>query len=197
MLIKRAFDFVAALLGLIFLAPLFAVVACWIKLDSPGPVFFQQQRIGRQGASFGIFKFRTMRVDSESKGQITVGNDARITRAGNFLRHYKIDELPQLINVVLGEMSLVGPRPEVPRYVDYYPEDVRKIVLSVLPGITDRASIEYKNESNLLADAPDSERAYIDVILPVKLEYYVRYVRERSFLIDLRIIGATLWAIVR
>jgi len=136
-------------------------------------------------------------VDSESKGQITVGNDARITRAGNFLRHYKIDELPQLINVVLGEMSLVGPRPEVPRYVDYYPEDVRKIVLSVLPGITDRASIEYKNESNLLADAPDSERAYIDVILPVKLEYYVRYVRERSFLIDLRIIGATLWAIVR
>jgi lipopolysaccharide/colanic/teichoic acid biosynthesis glycosyltransferase len=197
MLIKRTFDLVAALLGLVFLAPLFVVVACWIKFDSPGPVFFQQQRIGRQSVPFSIFKFRTMLADTESKGQITVGNDARITRAGNFLRRYKIDELPQLINVVLGEMSLVGPRPEVPRYVDYYPEDVRKIVLSVLPGITDWASIEYKNESDLLAGAPDSERAYIDVILPVKLEYYVRYVKERSFLVDLRIIGATLMAIVR
>ena len=197
MLIKRAFDLTAALLGLVFLAPLFVVVACWIKLDSPGPVFFQQQRIGRQSVPFSIFKFRTMLADTESKGQITVGNDARVTRAGHFLRRYKIDELPQLINVVLGEMSLVGPRPEVPRYVDYYPEDVRKIVLSVLPGITDWASIEYKNESNILADARNSERAYIDVILPVKLEYYVRYVRERSFLVDLRIIGATLLAIVR
>lgn len=197
MLIKRAFDLMAALLGLVFLAPLFAVVACWIKLDSSGPVFFQQQRIGRQGVPFSIFKFRTMLADTESKGQITVGNDARVTRAGNFLRRYKIDELPQLINVVRGEMSLVGPRPEVPRYVDCYPEDVREIVLSVLPGITDWASIEYKNESNLLADAGNSERAYIDVILPVKLGYYVRYVRERSFLVDLRIIGATLMAIVR
>lgn len=194
---KRVFDFIAALAGLIFLAPLFVVVACWIKLDSNGPVFFRQQRVGRHGIPFHIFKFRTMAVDTESKSQITVGNDARITGAGNFLRHYKIDELPQLINVLLGEMSLVGPRPEVPRYVACYPKDMREIVLSVPPGITDWAAIEYKDESNLLVLADNSEKTYIEVILPAKLEYYVRYVKERSFLTDLRIIFITLFAIAR
>ncbi len=197
MLIKRLFDFIAALLGLIILAPLFAAVACWIKLDSSGPVFFRQQRIGRQGVPFSIVKFRTMLADTESKGQITTRNDARVTRAGRFLRRYKIDELPQLINVVLGEMSLVGPRPEVPRYVACYPTDIREIVLSVLPGITDWASIEYKEESNLLDRARNSERTYVEVILPVKLGYYVRYVKQRSFLMDLRIICMTLRAIAR
>lgn len=197
MLIKRAFDLVSALIGLIVLAPLFVIVACWIKLDSPGPVFFLQQRVGRHGAPFQIFKFRTMAVNTEFKGQITVGNDKRITRAGAFLRRIKIDELPQLINVLFGEMSLVGPRPEVPRYVDCYPKDIRDIVLSVPPGITDWASIEYKEESNLLGLARDSERAYIEVILPAKLEYYVRYVKQRNFVTDLRIIFSTLLAIVR
>lgn len=197
MLIKRLFDFVAASLGLVILAPLFAAVACWIKLDAPGPVFFRQQRIGRQGVPFSIFKFRTMRADTESRGQITTRNDARVTRAGRFLRRYKIDELPQLINVVMGEMSLVGPRPEVPRYVACYPKDIREIVLSVLPGITDWASIEYKEESNLLDRAGNSERTYVEVILPVKLGYYVRYVKQRSFLMDLRIICVTLRAIAR
>ena len=197
MLIKRVFDFVAALIGLVVLAPLFALVACWIKYDSPGPVFFLQQRVGHNGVPFRIFKFRTMTVDTEANGQITVGNDRRITHAGAVLRRYKIDELPQLINVLLGEMSLVGPRPEVPRYVACYPKEVRDIVLSVPPGITDWASIEYKEESKILGMAPDSERTYIDVVLPAKLEYYVRYVRERSFLTDLRIIFSTLLAIVR
>lgn len=197
MFIKRTFDFVAALAGLIFLAPLFLVVACWIKLDSNGPIFFRQQRVGRYGVPFRIFKFRTMAVDTEEKGQITVENDARITGAGNFLRRYKIDELPQLINVLLGEMSLVGPRPEVPRYVACYPQDIREIVLSVAPGITDWAAIEYKDESKLLSLAGNSEKTYIEIILPAKLEYYVRYVKERGFLMDLRIICVTLFAIVR
>lgn len=197
MFIKRVFDFAAALAGLIFLMPLFVMVACWIKLDSNGPVFFRQQRVGRHGIPFHIFKFRTMRMGAETKGQITVGNDARITGAGNFLRHYKIDELPQLINVLSGEMSLVGPRPEVPRYVACYPKDMREIVLSVPPGITDWAAIKYKDESNLLGLADNSEQTYIEEIMPAKLEYYVRYVKERSFLTDLRIIFITLFAIAR
>lgn len=194
---KRVFDFVAAVIGLIFLMPLFVIVACWIKLDSSGPVFFRQQRVGRYGIPFHIFKFRTMQMGAETKGQITVGNDMRITGAGHFLRHYKIDELPQLINVLSGEMSLVGPRPEVPRYVACYPKDMREIVLSVPPGITDWAAIKYKDESNLLGLADNSEQTYIEVIMPIKLEHYVRYVKERSFLTDLRIIFTTLFAIVR
>jgi len=138
-----------------------------------------------------------MAVGTEVKGQITVRNDARVTGAGNFLRRYKIDELPQLINVLSGEMSLVGPRPEVPRYVACYPQDIREIILSVAPGITDWAAIEYKDESKLLSLAGDSEKTYIEIILPRKLEYYVCYVEERSFLMDLRIIVLTLFAIVR
>jgi len=194
-LIKRCFDFVTALIGLVLLMPLFVLVFCWIKLDSAGPVFFRQERVGRHGVVFRIFKFRTMTVNTESKGQITVGRDARITGIGHVLRRYKIDELPQLINVLAGEMSLVGPRPEVPRYVARYPDNVRDIVLSVAPGITDWASIEYKGENAILGDASDPERAYVEEILPVKLDYYVRYVRERSFVMDLRIILATLTAI--
>ncbi|MCC6072173.1 sugar transferase [Massilia sp. GCM10020059] len=194
---KRAFDLAASLCGLLMLAPLLGLIALWIRLDSGGPVFYRQLRIGRYGVPFSIFKFRTMRVQAGAGGQLTVGQDARITRAGRFLRHYKLDELPQLINVLQGSMSLVGPRPEVPRYVACYPPDVRRIVLSVAPGITDWASIHYKDENAILGHAADPEQAYIDTILPVKLEYYVRYVQERSFWTDLRIIANTLTAIAR
>lgn len=194
---KRAFDLAASLCGLLLLAPLLGSIALWIRLDSGGPVFYRQLRIGRYGVPFSIFKFRTMKVQADAGAQLTVGQDARITRAGRFLRHYKLDELPQLINVLQGSMSLVGPRPEVPRYVACYPPDVRRIVLSVAPGITDWASIHYKDENAILGHAADPEQAYIDTILPVKLAYYVRYVQERSFWTDLRIIFNTLTAIAR
>lgn len=196
-MIKRLFDLVAALGGLVLLAPLFAVIAVCIRLDSPGPACFRQQRIGRHGVPFNIIKFRTMRVDDAGGAQLTVGPDPRITRVGKFLRHYKLDELPQLLNVVGGSMSLVGPRPEVPCYVACYAPDVRDIVLSVAPGITDWASICYKDENAILGRSLDPERAYLDTILPAKLAYNVRYVRERSFWTDLRIIFSTLAALLR
>lgn len=194
---KRLFDLVAASLGLLALAPLLALIALWVWLDSPGPVFYRQQRVGRGGVLFDIFKFRTMFARPPDHRQLTVGHDPRVTRAGRFLRHYKLDELPQLLNVVQGTMSLVGPRPEVPRYVACYPPQARALVLSVAPGITDWASILYKEESVILGRAADPEKAYIETILPAKLEYYVRYVRERSFWVDLRIICRTLAAVVR
>lgn len=194
---KRVFDLVAASLGLLALAPLLLAIALWIRLDSPGPALFLQQRVGRGGRLFTIYKFRTMHVRPAAGPELTVGADARITRAGFFLRRYKLDELPQLLNVVQGCMSLVGPRPEVPRYVDCYPEPVRRIVLSVAPGITDWASIMYKDENAVLARSADPERAYIDTVLPVKLDYYLRYVRERSFRVDLLILLRTVSAILR
>jgi lipopolysaccharide/colanic/teichoic acid biosynthesis glycosyltransferase len=194
---KRLFDVAAALAGLVLLAPWFALAALWIKLDSPGPVFFRQQRVGRHGKPFSIYKFRTMTAAPADTLQLTVGRDRRITGAGQFLRHYKLDELPQLINVLQGAMSLVGPRPEVPRYVACYPPEVRAIVLSVAPGITDYASILYREESAILGRAADPELAYRETILPAKLDYYVRYVRERGFWTDLGIIVRTLAAIGR
>jgi lipopolysaccharide/colanic/teichoic acid biosynthesis glycosyltransferase len=194
---KRVFDLIAATAGLVVLAPLFVLVAAWIKLDSAGPVFYRQQRVGRGGVLFDIFKFRTMFVRAADQRQLTVGRDPRVTRAGHVLRHYKIDELPQLLNVIQGTMSLVGPRPEVPRYVACYPPQLRSLVLSVAPGITDSASILYKEESLILGRAADPERAYLETILPAKLEHYVRYVRERNFWLDLRIIFRTLAAIAR
>jgi lipopolysaccharide/colanic/teichoic acid biosynthesis glycosyltransferase len=192
---KRAFDLAAAVAGLAVLAPLLLLIALWIRLDSPGPVLFRQQRVGRHGVPFAILKFRTMTHQPDDGRQLTVGQDRRITRAGRLLRRCKLDELPQLFNVAGGSMSLVGPRPEVPRYVACYPPQVRALVLSVAPGITDWASILYKQESEILGRAADPERAYVDTILPVKLEYYVRYVRERSFWLDLRIIARTLAAL--
>lgn len=195
MLSKRLFDLAFALTGLLLLSPLFAVVACMIKLDSPGPVFFRQERVGRYGSLFRIYKFRTMSENAESKGQITVGCDLRITKLGHILRRYKIDELPQLINVVLGDMSLVGPRPEVPYYCAKYPEELKRIVLSVRPGITDRASVEYIDESALLGKSPNPEKIYVEEILPAKLRHYVKYVETQSMLEDLRIIAATLRSI--
>lgn len=194
---KRLFDLMAAGLGLILLAPLFLVLALWIKLDSPGPVLYRQRRVGRHGIPFDICKFRTMHARPADGCQLTVGNDPRITRAGQVLRHYKLDELPQLLNVLQGTMSLVGPRPEVPRYVACYPPLARETVLSVAPGITDLAAILYKDESTILGQAADPERAYVETILPIKLAYYQRYVHERSLWGDLCIIVRTLAAIAR
>lgn len=198
MIAKRVFDLFFSVVGLLLLAPVFLLIAIWIKLDSAGPVFFRQVRVGRFGKPFRIFKFRTMRAEGEATGkQITVGDDARITRAGRFLRRYKLDELPQLLNVVKGEMSLVGPRPEVPRYVALYPEGLREIVLSVPPGMTDYASIEYVDENAILADISDPETVYVERLIPLKLRNYERYVSERSFGTDIKIILATLKAIAR
>ena len=194
---KRLFDVLAAACGLLLLAPVLCAIALWIRLDSPGPALFRQRRVGRHGRLFDIYKFRTMADRPDDGRQLTVGQDPRITRAGRFLRRTKLDELPQLLNVLEGTMSLVGPRPEVPRYVDRYPPAVRQIVLSVAPGITDLAAILFKDENDILGHAPDPERAYVETILPVKLEYYQRYVRERSFWLDLRILFRTLAAILR
>lgn len=195
---KRLFDWLASTFGLLALAPVLLSLAVWIKLDSPGPVFFRQERVGRGGRLFRIHKFRTMVTDAERRGlQITVGADARVTRVGQWLRKYKLDELPQLLDVWLGYMSLVGPRPEVPRYVACYPADVRDVVLSVRPGITDRASIEFKDENEILGRAADPHLAYVNEVLPIKLRYYVDYVAHRSFWSDIGIIFATVRALVR
>lgn len=192
---KRAFDLLAAALGVLLLSPLLVALAAWIRLDSKGPVLFRQVRVGRYGVPFEILKFRTMSAQIDPQRLLTVGRDPRITRAGHFLRKYKLDELPQLFNVLGGSMSLVGPRPEVARYVACYPAHERELVLSVRPGVTDWASILYKDENAILGQAIDPEQAYIDTILPTKLEYYVRYVRERSFWVDLRILVRTVRAI--
>lgn len=194
---KRTLDLVGSGIGLILLSPVLIGIAAAVRLDSPGPVFFRQERVGLGGARFRIHKFRTMTVDvSGTARQITVGADRRITRSGHFLRKYKLDELAQLIDVFFGQMSLVGPRPEVPRYVDTYPDDVRGIVLSVKPGITDLASIEYKDESTLLGQSDDPEKTYVEEILPVKLRYCVEYVEHRSLLLDIRIILRTIKAVL-
>jgi lipopolysaccharide/colanic/teichoic acid biosynthesis glycosyltransferase len=194
---KRLFDWLASGVGLMLLAPLLLVLAVWIKLDSPGPVFFRQERVGMGGRLFRIHKFRTMVTDAERRGlQITVGADARVTGVGQWLRKYKLDELPQLLDVWLGYMSLVGPRPEVPRYVAYYPDCVRDMVLSVRPGITDRASIEFKDENEILSLAVDPHLAYVNEVLPIKLKYYLEYVKTRSMMGDIKLIFKTIMAIV-
>ncbi|ART49065.1 sugar transferase [Acidovorax carolinensis] len=194
---KRLFDIAFAALALLLLCPLLLAVALWVRLDSPGPVFFRQQRVGRGGQLFDIYKFRTMHPGAEAMGpQITVGEDARITRAGAWLRRAKVDELPQFLNVLRGDMSVVGPRPEVPRYVARYPTEVRQTVLSVRPGITDLASIEFRDENALLARSPDPERTYVEQILPAKLRHAQQYVRTRSLWLDLRIIARTVLAVL-
>ena len=198
MISKRLFDLCASLAGLVVLSPLFLLITILIKRDSSGPVFFRQTRIGLRGEPFRIHKFRTMATDPLAKDlQLTVGADPRITRTGRWLRNYKLDELPQLIDVVRGKMSLVGPRPEVPKYVEHYPPDVKQVVLSVRPGITDNASIEYRDENDILAKADDPEQEYIEKVMPVKLEYYMRYVEERSMAGDIAIILRTFGAVLR
>lgn len=198
MLAKRLFDLILTIPGIVLLSPLMAAITLWVALGSPGPVFFRQIRIGLHGKPFHVFKFRTMISDAEKRGlKVTVGNDPRITRAGLFLRKYKLDELPQLFNVLRGEMSLVGPRPEVPEYVDYYPDDIRKEVLSVLPGLTDNAAIEFKDENDMLAGSEDPQKTYVEEILPVKLELYLRYVRNQSIPGDTWLIFRTIFSILR
>lgn len=190
---KRLFDIVCAGLGLLILLPLLVVLALWIKWDSPGPVLFRQERVGRFGKLFHIHKFRSMRKDAPAVGpQITVGDDTRITRSGRLLRVAKLDELPQLWDVLRGTMSLVGPRPEVPRYVALYTPEQRELVLSVRPGITDPASLQFRNESEILACAADPEREYVEVILPIKLQIAGDYVRRASLRTDIGLIFATL-----
>ena len=195
-MIKRSFDLLLALIGLVLLSPLFLIVAIWIKLDSSGPIFFRQKRVGLFGVDFSIHKFRTMIVDSESSGRLTVGKDCRITNSGHFLRKSKIDELPQLIDVLLGTMSLVGPRPEVREFIDCYPEDIKEKVLSIKPGITDKASIEMVDENEILSKYEDPRQAYIDHILPIKQKYYIQYVDSHTLLLDITLIFKTLLKIV-
>ena len=196
-MLKRFFDIVASALGLIVLSPLLLVVAIWVKLDSEGPVFFRQVRVGRYNKDFRIFKFRSMRVGSDKGSQVTIGGrDPRVTRSGYFIRKFKIDELPQLINVLVGDMSLVGPRPEVRHYVDYWtPEQMR--VLDVRPGITDPASIRFRNENELLAKAKNPEKYYVEVIMPQKIKLYLDYVNQASFWYDLKLILQTFKVIIR
>ena len=193
---KRVFDLLCSGIGLVFLFPAFLLIILWIKLDSPGPVFFRQVRVGRFGEPFRIHKFRTMRVDAEQSGRLTVGVDSRITRSGFFLRKYKLDELPQLIDVLIGRMSLVGPRPEVQEFIDCYSPAVRDKVLSVRPGITDWASIEMVDENQLLAGYDDPRQAYIDIVLPIKQRFYLAYVEQQGFITDIRIIFATIFKVL-
>jgi len=197
LIIKRAFDIVASFTGLLILSPVFLVVAVAIKLDSKGPVFFRQVRVGKGGKEFRIYKFRTMVVDAEERGgQITVEGDSRITRTGRFLRKYKIDELPQLINVILGDMSIVGPRPEVPKYVAMYDEDQRSI-LKIRPGITDLASIEYKDENSILAKSDNPEKTYVEEIMPRKIELNFEYIKNISIAYDIKLILKTIFRIIK
>lgn len=195
MILKRIFDIVASVCGLLLLMPVLLVVAALIRLDSRGPVFFRQERIGLGGRPFLIHKFRTMRVDHGGP-ELTAASDSRITRVGESLRRYRIDELPQLIDVLAGHMSLVGPRPEVRRYMDRYPEEDRAKILSVRPGMTDWTSIRFRNESEMLRRAKDPEIAYVTEIMPIKARMYREYVDHRSFWGDMAILGATFLAIV-
>ena len=193
----RFFDFILSLVGLVVLAPIFIVLAIWIKIDSKGPVFYKQVRVGQNSIDFGLFKFRSMVVDADKKGLITVGGrDPRITRSGYFIRKYKLDELPQLINVLVGDMSLVGPRPEVRKYVDLYTDEQQK-VLSVKPGITDYASIEYMDENEILGKSSDPEKVYIEEIMPEKIKYNMKYISNKSLFEYFKIILLTVLKIVR
>lgn len=193
---KRIFDVVASGLGLLALSPLFLILAVWIKCDSAGPIFYRQVRVGRNNKDFKLFKFRSMRVGSDKKGLITVGgHDPRITRSGYFIRKYKLDELPQLINVFIGNMSLVGPRPEVRKYVDMYTAE-QMHVLDVRPGITDMASIRYRNENELLEQANDPDKYYVKVVMQDKLRLNLEYVERHSFFFDIRLIFQTFWTII-
>ncbi|MBE8597239.1 sugar transferase [Xenorhabdus sp. BG5] len=193
---KRFFDFISSFIGIIVLSPILISIAIWIKMDSKGPIFFRQKRIGQYGKPFYIHKFRSMTLNSEQKGQLTIGNDSRITNSGKFIRKYKLDELAQLIDVIQGKMSLVGPRPEVPKFMDKYPLEMRSKILSVKPGITDLASIEMIDENEILSQYPNPHQAYIDIIMPLKAKYYLDYAKQQSFCLDIKIIFKTIYKII-
>ena len=193
----RLLDIVLSLLGLIFLLPIFVILAVWIKFDSQGSIFFRQIRVGKDGRDFRIYKFRTMIVNAEKMGIITIGErDPRITNSGYFLRKYKLDELPQLINVLKGEMSFVGPRPEVRKYVEMYNQEQLKI-LTVKPGITDYASIEYINEDEILGKSSDPEKTYIEEIMPQKIKYNMKYINNKTVIEYFKIIFLTIIKIIK
>ena len=193
---KRIFDILASGLGLVVLSPIFLILAIWIKLDNKGPVFYRQVRVGRHNKDFRIFKFRSMRVGADKGSLVTIGgHDPRITRSGYFIRKFKLDEFPQLINVFVGDMSLVGPRPEVRHYVDYWTSEQMR-VLEVRPGITDPASIKFRNENDLMEKAEDPEKYYIEVIMQEKLRLYLEYVDNHSFWGDIGLIFKTFWIII-
>lgn len=193
---KRLFDIIASGMGLLFLSPILILVAIWIKLDSAGPVFYRQVRVGKNNQDFRIFKFRSMSIGADKGSLVTIGGrDPRVTQSGYFIRKFKIDELPQLINVFIGDMSLVGPRPEVRHYVNYWTEE-QMHVLDVRPGITDPASIKFRNENELLAQAEDPEKYYIEVIMQEKIRLYLEYVQKHNFWYDIKIILDTFVAII-
>ena len=195
---KRVFDILFSSLGLVLLIPVFVGISTLIIIDTKGPIFFRQERVGRHLRNFKIHKFRTMIVNASDFGpSITIDLDPRVTRVGKILRKYKLDELPQLIDVLLGDMSFVGPRPEVPKYVEAYSELDKKVIFSVKPGITDKASIEFRNENELIANASDADHVYIEKILPIKLMYYHEYVETRSLWLDIKIIFKTIRLILR
>jgi lipopolysaccharide/colanic/teichoic acid biosynthesis glycosyltransferase len=191
-MLKRLFDIFFSAIGLILLSPVFLIMAIWIKCDSYGPIFYKQTRVGKNGRNFLLYKFRSMGVGSDKKGLLTVGEkDPRITRSGKFIRKFKLDEFPQLINVLRGEMSIVGPRPEVPKYVALYSEEQKK-VLKIRPGISDWSSIRFSSENELLAQAENSEDFYISEIMPEKLKMNLEYVSTNNFWMDVKIIFMTL-----
>lgn len=197
MLTKRLFDILLTLVAVPILLIVGLPIALWVKLDSTGAIFFKQVRVGRFGRPFQMLKFRSMVANAENAGpKITVRGDSRITRSGRILRATKLDELPQLINVLKGDMSLVGPRPEVPEYVEMWPQMDREKILSVRPGITDFATVEFVDEEAMLAQAPDPRRYYVDIITPQKLAFYRKYVEQRSLLVDIGLIARTLKKII-
>lgn len=194
---KRVFDIIFSCFGLLILLPFFLIISCWVALDSKGGVFYKQERIGKNRKPFQLLKFRTMRPDSFGKGALTIGSrDPRITGIGYYLRKFKLDELPQLLNVLQGDMSFVGPRPEVKKYVDMYSDEQLK-VLSVSPGITDYASIKFRNESDLLATAADPEKMYTEEIMPEKLRLNLEYINDNSVWKDVMIIFNTFYTIIK
>lgn len=192
---KRIFDVISSLLVLVVLLPFLLFIAIWISLESPGGPFYGQERIGKNGLPFQLFKFRSMRKDSDKAGLITIGQDPRITKSGAFLRKTKLDELPQLLNIIAGDMSVVGPRPEVRKYVDMYSDEQKK-VLTVRPGLTDIASLEYINEQEILGKAEDPNQVYIQEVMPAKLKLNLEYIEKRGFWFDLGLVFKTIARII-
>ncbi len=193
---KRVFDLVSSLVMLVVLLPLFLVITIWILLDSRGGIFYKQIRVGKDGKEFTLLKFRSMTVGADKQGLITIGNDNRVTRSGRFIRKTKIDEFPQLINIIKGDMSVVGPRPEVPKYVSLYTEEQKK-VLSIRPGLTDLASLKYFDEQKLLGESDDPEKTYRNEIMPKKLDLNLQYLAQRSLFLDFKLIFSTIFRIFK
>jgi len=191
---KRIFDILASLITIVMLSWLFIIIAIWILIDSRGGIFYKQIRVGKDGKEFNLLKFRSMRTGADKSGQLTIGSDSRVTSVGRFIRKFKIDEFPQLINILKGEMSIVGPRPEVPKYVAMYSADQRK-VLSVLPGLTDYASLEYLDEQKVLGASADPEKTYVEEVMPKKLDLNLKYISERSLILDVKLIFKTIYGV--